>query len=60
MKPDARMYQALEALADRRGEEIVYLDDRPENVAGGEARGWRALLHESPEKSRAAVAKLGL
>ena len=58
MKPDARMYQALEALADRRGEEIVYLDDRPENVAGGAARGWRAILHETPKKSRAAVEKL--
>jgi len=60
MKPDARIYEALERLAGRRGAEIVYLDDRPENIVGGEARGWQAILHETPEKSRAAVEKLGL
>ena len=57
MKPDAKIYEALEKLAGRRGAEIVYLDDRPENIAGGAARGWRAILHESPEKSRTEVEK---
>ncbi len=55
MKPDAKIYESLEKLAGRRGAEIIYLDDRPENVAGGAARGWRAILHETPEKSRAAL-----
>jgi putative hydrolase of the HAD superfamily len=58
MKPDAKIYEALEALAGRRGAEIIYLDDRPENVAGGAARGWHAILHETPEKSRAALEKI--
>ncbi len=58
MKPDAKIYEALEKLAGRRGGDIVYLDDRPENVAAGAARGWRAILHESPEQSRAAVEKV--
>jgi HAD superfamily hydrolase (TIGR01509 family) len=57
MKPHAKIYEALEKLAARRGADIVYLDDRPENVAGGAARGWRTILHETPEKSRAAVEK---
>jgi HAD superfamily hydrolase (TIGR01509 family) len=57
MKPEAGIYEALEKLAGRRGADIVYLDDRPENVAGGAGRGWRAILHETPEKSRAAVEK---
>jgi len=57
MKPDAKIYEALEKLAGRRGKEIVYLDDRPENIAGGVARGWQAILHETPEKSRASVEK---
>jgi len=60
MKPDAKIYEALEKLAGRHGADIVYLDDRPENAAAGAARGWRAILHESPEKSRAAVEKFGL
>ena len=55
MKPDVKIYEALEKLAGRRGADILYLDDRPENVAGGAVRGWRAILHETPEKTRAAV-----
>jgi HAD superfamily hydrolase (TIGR01509 family) len=57
MKPDPIIYAALEKLAGRRGAEILYLDDRPENVAGGAARGWRTILHETPEKTRAALEK---
>ena len=55
LKPDAKIYEALEKLTGRRGADIVYLDDRPENVAGGAAHGWRTILHETPEKSRAAL-----
>src|SRR3974390_909468 len=33
MKPDAQIYKALERLAVRSGSEILYLDDRAENVA---------------------------
>ena len=57
MKPDTKIYEALEKLTGRRGAEILYLDDRPENVAGGAAGGWRTILHETPEKTRAAVEK---
>ncbi len=60
MKPDAKIYEALEELTGRRGAEIVYLDDRPENVAGGAARGWQAILHETPEKTRAALGNFKL
>jgi HAD superfamily hydrolase (TIGR01509 family) len=55
MKPEAKIYESLEKLAGRRGAEIIYLDDRPENVAAGAVRGWRAILHETPEKTRSAV-----
>jgi 2-haloacid dehalogenase len=55
MKPEPKIYEALEKLTGRRGADIVYLDDRPENVAGGAARGWRTILHETPEKTRAAL-----
>jgi glucose-1-phosphatase len=59
MKPDAKIYAAMEIMCGRKGEDIVYLDDRAENVAGGVTRGWQAILHETPEKSRAAIEKLG-
>ncbi|MGA2801286.1 MAG: HAD family phosphatase [Verrucomicrobiota bacterium] len=60
MKPDAKMYEALEKLAGRHGADIFYIDDRPENVSAGAARGWKTILHETPGKSRAAMEKLGL
>jgi FMN phosphatase YigB (HAD superfamily) len=57
MKPEAKIYESLERLTGRRGAEIIYLDDRPENVAAGAARSWQVILHETPEKSCAAVKK---
>ena len=60
MKPDAGMYEALEKMAGRRGGDLLYLDDRPENIATGAKRGWQTILHETAEKTRAAIEKLGL
>ena len=60
MKPDAKIYEAMEKLCGRTGANIIYLDDRSENVEAGLARGWRAILHEKPEKSRAALKNIGL
>ncbi len=59
MKPDAPIYGALERMTSRRGTEILYMDDRPENIAAGAARGWRTVLHETPEKTRAALNSFG-
>jgi glucose-1-phosphatase len=60
MKPEAKIYEALEAMTGRRGAEILYLDDRLENIEAGTARGWRTILHETPEKSRADLKAFGL
>jgi 2-haloacid dehalogenase len=60
MKPDAGLYEVVERETGRKGGELLYLDDRPENVAAGAARGWEVILQETPEKTRAAVEKLGL
>ncbi len=60
MKPAAGLYEVVERLAGRRGSEILYIDDRPENVAAGAARGWQVIHHTAPETSQAEVAKLGL
>jgi glucose-1-phosphatase len=60
MKPGARLYEEVERLTGCRGAEILYLDDRPENVAAGAERGWETIHHTSPEQSIEAVRKLGL
>jgi glucose-1-phosphatase len=60
MKPDSRLYEAVERQSARRGAEILYLDDRPENVAAGAERSWQVILHQTPEQTQAAIQKLGL
>jgi glucose-1-phosphatase len=60
MKPHVPIYEIMERICGRRGADLVYLDDREENIAGGAARGWRSILHESPKKSRQALVNLGL
>ena len=57
MKPNTKIYEALEAMSGRRGADIFYIDDRLENVEAGAARGWQMVLHETPEKTRAALEK---
>jgi HAD superfamily hydrolase (TIGR01509 family) len=60
MKPEPRLYEVVEAQSGARGADILYLDDRPENIAAGADRGWQVILQESPEKTRAGIQKLGL
>lgn len=54
-KPDPRAYRLLcDRLAVLPGE-VVFLDDRPENVQGACELGIRALLHQSTPQSIKAV-----
>jgi HAD superfamily hydrolase (TIGR01509 family) len=48
MKPAPAMYDDLEKRSGFRGDEIIYLDDRPENVVAGADRGWRGIVHHDP------------
>ena len=60
MKPDQKLYEVVESQTGRKGAQIVYLDDRHVNVVAGAERGWQVVLQESPDKSRLALANLGL
>lgn len=60
MKPQEELYEVVERMAGRRREQIIYIDDRPENIAAGSARGWQVVLQETAAKSRAALRKAGL
>ena len=48
MKPDRRIYEALEEMSGLAGPELLYLDDRLENVEAGQSRGWTAWVHTDP------------
>ena len=58
LKPEVKMYEFLERVAGCRGDEIAYVDDRPENVEAGRARGWKAIEHRTPKETRLALAEL--
>jgi FMN phosphatase YigB (HAD superfamily) len=60
MKPDAAIYEAMEKMSGRNGADIIYLDDRPENIAAGSARGWQAFVYETPARARSIIEKLKL
>mgnify|MGYP003455211947 FL=1 len=51
MKPHAKIYEVLEDISGKRGDAILYLDDRAENIAAGAARNWQTIWHESPAKT---------
>jgi putative hydrolase of the HAD superfamily len=60
MKPDGKIYEALETLTGRRGADLIYIDDRLENIEAGAARGWRTIYHETPEQTRVALEHFGV
>jgi haloacid dehalogenase superfamily, subfamily IA, variant 3 with third motif having DD or ED len=60
MKPDPKLYEVVERVSRRKGAEILYLDDRPENIEEGTARRWQSVLHRSPDLSRTAVERTGV
>ena len=60
MKPHPDIYEVVEQTAGRNGSQIVYLDDRPENVASGKERGWHAITHHSPSATIKQLQDLGL
>lgn len=60
MKPEARLYEVVEEVTGRRGAELLYLDDRAENIAAGAARGWQVILQETTHKTLATLLAMGL
>mgnify|MGYP001348056565 CR=1 FL=1 len=60
LKPDSVIYEVFEQTTGCTGEAIVYLDDRPENIAAARERGWQAIQHVEPASTLPALAALGL
>jgi HAD superfamily hydrolase (TIGR01509 family) len=60
MKPDSPLYEVVERVTGLRGSDLLYFDDRPENVVAGHERGWRAILHHDPAESWQRVRAAGL
>jgi len=54
LKPDPKIYEALEVATGCKGNEIAYLDDLPENIAAAQVRGWQTVQFKNAAQARAA------
>jgi HAD superfamily hydrolase (TIGR01509 family) len=59
-KPDERAYDLLLKTMDLRGEDIVFIDDKPENIASAKKKGIDAIVFKSEEQVRQELANRGL
>jgi len=48
IKPNPRIYQALEQTCEVAPEALLFADDRPENIEAAAKRGWQTHLFEHP------------
>ena len=60
MKPTPSIYEVVEKITGLRGADILYLDDRLENIEAGAARGWHTIHHSAPQPSIQRIAQFGL
>ena len=58
VKPDADIYQCLFDTYGLNPEECVFLDDRPENIEGGEKLGMRGIVFDSYEGAKVKLEKM--
>jgi putative hydrolase of the HAD superfamily len=58
MKPEPASYEAVERATGHRAADILFLDDREENVMGGKARGWQIIHHRDPAETMPRVHQL--
>ncbi|UWQ18180.1 HAD family phosphatase [Jannaschia sp. M317] len=49
IKPEARIYEMLEDATGLSGGDLLFTDDRADNIAAAQARGWRTHLFEGPD-----------
>ena len=56
-KPDPRCYHRALAGLGASAEDVIFIDDRRENVAAAAALGLRSVHFTSPDEARAAVAE---
>lgn len=59
-KPDAEIYRCAEQQAELPGERLLFLDDRPENVAAAQERGWKAVQCLGGHSAASALRELGV
>jgi putative hydrolase of the HAD superfamily len=59
-KPQLEVYRKALAIAQRRPEETLFIDDSLANIQAAQALGMNGILYVSPKELRADLGKLGL
>ncbi|MEO0766527.1 MAG: HAD-IA family hydrolase [Pseudomonadota bacterium] len=49
IKPNAQIYRMLEDASGLSGADLIFTDDRADNIAAAQARGWNTHLFEGPQ-----------
>ncbi|MFN7138840.1 MAG: HAD family hydrolase [Limisphaerales bacterium] len=60
MKPNAKIYEVVERISGKKGDAILYIDDRLENIEAGAKRGWQTIHHTSVKETLNKAKSLGL
>ena len=60
MKPSERIYEIAEAITGARGADILYIDDRLENLQPAKRLGWNVVHHQDVELTLGIFRELGL
>jgi len=60
VKPEEAIYQKLLSMLDLKGEEVVFFDDKIENVKSAVPLGINALLWKDAESARRELVSLGV
>ena len=60
MKPHAGIYEITERITGHRTTDLVYIDDRAENLAPAALRKWHVIHHRSADQTISALEKLDL
>lgn len=59
-KPDPRIYAAVESDCGLAPETLLFADDRADNIAAAQARGWQGHVFDGPEGWAATLVAAGL
>jgi 2-haloacid dehalogenase len=60
IKPEPEIYETLELASGLSGAQLLFTDDRPENVAAAQARGWHSHLFDGADGLARALVSQGL
>ncbi len=58
MKPDPRIYHVVEKVTGRSGSQLLYIDDRLENIEQARRHNWHVIHHLDPQPTIAKVEEL--